>query len=133
MQNCILGYAKKMITKDVIKLEHYINETWPRFKTQKEIALQDLFPEPTNIGLKHIWRYGSADLTIFHNNQPICVLEPGGTQHFDERQYKNDARKFKLCELNNCRCLHMMNGLVNRLSKRKIRRLIGGFLWKKLK
>lgn len=122
-----------MITDDVIELESYINKTWPQFKTQKEIALRKLFPEPENKGLKHIWKYGSADLVIYKNDKIICIIEPGSTQHFKEKQHKNDARKFKLCELNNCKCLHMMNGLINRLSKKQFRKLIGGFLWKKLK
>ena len=121
------------ITADVIELENYINKTWPKFVTQKEIALKDLFPEPENRGLKHIWRYGAADLVVYRNNQPTYIIEPGGSHHFDEKQHKNDARKFKLCELNNCRCLHIMNNSTNRLSGRQLRKLIGGFLWKRLK
>lgn len=124
---------EQIITEEVKKLETYINKTWPKFTTQKEIALKDIFPEPENKGLKHIWKYGSADLIVFYNNKPVCILEPGGRQHFDEKQHKNDARKFKLCELNNCRCLHMMNRLIDRLSKKQFRKLIGGFLWKKSK
>lgn len=120
-----------MITKDVIKLEQYINKTWPIFKTQKEICLYDLFPEPKNKGLRHIWKYGVADLVVFWNVHPMCIIEPGGCQHFEKHQHKNDGRKFKLAELNNCRCIHMMNGLMNNLSKRSLRKLIGGFLWKK--
>ena len=122
-----------MITEDVIKLEQYINATWPKFKVQKELPLRKLFPEPENIGLNHIWRYGSADLVVFYNNKPICIIEPGGAQHFEEKQKKNDARKFKLCELNNCRCLHMMNGLIDRLSKKQFRKLIGGYVYGKSK
>jgi len=120
-----------MITDDVIQIEKYVNRTWKQFQTQKEIALRDLFPKPENKGLNHIWTYGSADLVIFYNNKPICILEPGGAQHFEEKQHKNDARKFKLCELNNCTCLHMMNGLIDRLSKKQFRKMIGSYLWKK--
>lgn len=122
-----------LITEEVIALEKYINKTWPKFVTQKEIALRDLFPKPENSGLKHIWTYGSADLVVFKDDKPICIFEPGGRQHFDEKQHKNDARKFKLVELNKCKCLHMMNNVVDGLSKRQLRRLIGGFLWKVLK
>lgn len=122
-----------MITEDVIKLEQYINQTWAQFKTQKEIALRDLFLEPENKGLKHIWKYGSADLVVFCNDRPICIIEPGGAQHFEKKQHKNDARKFKLCELNDCRCLHMINGLMNRLSKRQFRKLLGGYVYEKSK
>jgi len=122
-----------MITDETIKIERYINRVWPKFKTQKEIALRKLFPSPQNIGLNHIWKYGSADLVVFWNNKPICIIEPGGIQHFEDKQKKNDARKFKLCELNNCRCLHMINGLIDGLSKKQFRRLIGGYVYGKSK
>lgn len=117
------------ITDDVIILETFINKTWPKFTTQKEMALFDLFPEPENKGLKHIWKYGFADLVVKRNNKVVAIFEPGGPQHFDEKQKKNDARKFKLCELNNVKCFHLMNGFKNQISKRKLRQMIGRILW----
>lgn len=122
---------EQIITKEVIELETYINKTWPKFTTQKEVALRYLFPEPENIGLKHIWKYGSADLIVYRKSIPICILEPGGAQHFEKKQIKNDARKFKLAESNNCRCLHLMNNIIDNLSKQQFRKLIGGYLWRK--
>lgn len=71
-----------MITEEVIKIEKYINKEWPRFKTQKEASLNSLFPEPENKGLKHIWKYGAADLVIFRNNKVITIIEPGGNTSF---------------------------------------------------
>jgi hypothetical protein len=117
------------ITEDTIRLETYINKTWGKFTTEKEVALKNLFPEPENKGLKHIWKYGFADLVVKRNDKIIAIFEPGGIQHFDKKQKKNDARKFKLCELNNVRCLHLMNGFQNQVSKRKLRQMIGKNLW----
>lgn len=124
---------EQIISKEVVELEAYINKTWPKFTTQKEMALRDLFPEPENRGLKHIWKYGTTDLVVYRSSVPICILEPGGSHHFEKKQMKNDARKFKLAELNNCTCLHLMNKVISNLSKCKLRKLIGGYLWKKLK
>lgn len=118
-----------MITEEVIEIEKYINKTWSQFKTQKEVNLNLLFPEPENKGLKHIWKYGTADLVILRKNKIITIIEPGGVQHFDEHQSLNDRRKYKLAEKNNIRCLTMMNGVFSRLSRKKIRHLFGRYIF----
>lgn len=118
-----------MITEEVIKIEEYIHKEWPKFKTQKEMNLNLLFPEPENKGLKHIWKYGAADLVVYRNTKVIAIIEPGGSHHFEEHQSLNDQRKFKLAETNNVKCLTMMNGVFSKLPKRKIRRLFGRYIF----
>jgi len=120
-----------LITEDIQEIESYINKTWPKFETELEVKLKDLFKEPKNKGLKHIWKYGAADLVIRKNNKLICIIESGGSHHFtDEKQIKNDARKFKLCEINNVKCLQMVNGVKDKLSNRKWRKLLGKYLFR---
>jgi hypothetical protein len=122
-----------MITQDVIEVEQYIHKTWPKVRTVKPLRLSKLFPEPDNVGLKHIWKYGEADLVVFRHGLPVCIVEPGGAHHFEEHQSHNDRRKWKLAEINGVRCIHTVNGLQNRLSKRKLRQLLGGFIYGKNK
>lgn len=118
-----------MITEEVIKIETYINRTWQTFQTEKEVPLRKLFLQPSNPGLLHIWRYGAADLVVFKVGKPIVIIEVGGSQHWDERQMLNDRRKWKLAAINNVGCLKMMNGLSERLSRRKWRALLGQYLF----
>lgn len=122
-------FIKMQITDDIRQIEEYINKTWPKLATQKEVRLSKLFIEPTNKGLKHIWKYGSADLVVYKYNKPICIIESGGSHHWEEKQSLNDRRKWKLAELNGVRCLTMMNGLMTRLSKRKWRALLGSYFF----
>lgn len=120
---------REIITEDIKQIEKYINNTWKQFTTRKEHPLKELFPEPENVGLKHIWKYGSADLVVYRDNKPICIIESGGGHHFEEKQSLNDRCKWKLAEQNGVRCLTMMNGLIQRLSKRKWRALLGRYLF----
>jgi len=120
---------REIITEDIKQVERYINDTWKQFTTQKEIRLNKVFPEPENIGLRHIWKYGSVDLVIYRDDKPVCIIESGGAHHFEEKQSLNDRRKWKLAEQNNVKCLNMMNGLMQRLSKRKWRALLGRYLF----
>ncbi len=122
-------YYKEIITEDIREIEKYINVTWKNFTTVKEVKLNLLFAEPENTGLRHIWKYGSADLVVYRNNKPICIIESGGGQHFQEKQNLNDRRKWKLAEQNNVRCLTMINGLMHGVSKRKWRALLGRYLF----
>jgi len=118
------------ITEEAINIKEYINDKWPYFEVNLERRLSELFPEPSNVGLKHIWKYGSADLSIFLKDELIAVIEPGGSHHFnDERQVKNDRRKWKLCDINGVNCLFILNGVLNRLSNRRRRSLIGRYLF----
>lgn len=120
------------VTEEAKAIKAYIEQTWPRlFSAKVEVPLRTIFPEPENTGLKHIWRYGSADLIVFRNAKPIAIIEPGGGQHFDEKQSLNDRRKWKLSEQNGVRCLHVMNSVMNSLSKRKWRALVGSYLFSK--
>lgn len=120
---------REIITEDIKQIEKYINDTWKQFTTKKELKLNAFLPEPENVGLRHIWRYGSADLVVYKDNKPVCIIEAGGAHHFEEHQSLNDRRKWKLCEQNGIRCLTMMNGLMPRLSKRKWRALLGKYLF----
>jgi hypothetical protein len=117
------------ITLETLSIKEYIERTWKFFYVKVERPLRELFPEPENKGLKHIWKYGSADLIIYRNNKIICIIEPGGSHHWEEKQQLNDRRKWKLCEINGVRCLRMMNGLQDQLSKKKWRNLLGSFLF----
>lgn len=116
---------------DIELIEKYIKKSFKRFSTRKEMELKNLFPEPENKGLKHIWKYGAADLIVYRKSIPICIFEPGGPHHFEKKQMKNDARKFKLAELNKCTCLHLMNNVFARLSNRSKHRLIGSLVYRK--
>lgn len=121
-----------LITDDVRKVEDFINQAWTQFDTVLEVPLKELFHEPGNNGLKHIWKYGSADLVVYRDNKLICVIEVGGSHHVkDDKQKKNDARKWKLCDVNGVKCIGIMNGVQDGLSKRQFRKLIGSVLWKK--
>jgi hypothetical protein len=52
-----------------------------------------------------------------------------GSHHWEDKQSLNDRRKWKLAEINGVRCLTMMNGIMERLSNRKWRALLGRFLF----
>lgn len=118
------------ITDEQRSIATYIERTWPgRFKVEVGLRLSRLFPEPENTGLKHIWKYGEADIIVYRDEKPVAIIEPGGAHHFEEKQSLNDRRKWKLAEQNEVRCLSMMNGLQARLSKRKWRALIGRTLF----
>jgi hypothetical protein len=121
--------AIEIVTEDIKQIEKYINKTWRRFTTQKEVRLNKLFPEPENKGLRHIWKYGSADLVVYKDGQAICIIESGGSHHWEEKQSLNDRGKWKLAEKNGVRCLIMMNALKQRLSNRKWRSLLGRYLF----
>lgn len=120
----------KIITEEARSIEKFINLTWKKFDTELEVRLKELFPEPKNTGLQHIWRYGSADIVVRKDGEIVCLIEPGGAHHLqDEKQMRNDRRKWKLSEINGVRCLFLMNGLYGTLSNRRWRRLIGRFLF----
>ena len=120
-----------MTTEEEIKIRDYIRITWPKFRIEVGIKLSVLFPEPENVGLKNIWKYGHADISIYRRERFICLIEPGGSHHFENKQSLNDRRKWKLAEINNVRCVHLLNGLLERLSKRQFRKIIGGVLYGK--
>lgn len=118
------------ITKEAVDTEAYINNTWPSLKTRLEVPLRQLFPEPINCGLKHIWKYGAADIVVSRGDKIIAVFEPGGSHHFqDEKQIKNDKRKFMLCKKNGVRYLKYGNNVIYSLSKRQMRRIFGKYLF----
>lgn len=120
------------ITLEAIVIASFIRKKWGRkFDIKLEVKLSDLFDEPTNPGLKHIWTYGCCDIVVYKNNKPIAVIEPGGGHHFEEKQMKNDRRKYKLCEINGVKCLHLMNGVIGKLSNRKVRSMFGSVLFHK--
>jgi hypothetical protein len=119
-----------LITAEARAYKDYIESKWGHlFHVELEKPLRDLFPKPEQKFLHSIWRLGAADIVVFKNSKPICVLEPGGRQHYDEVQAKRDARKQKLCSLNNVKCLHIMNGTMSRVSKRQWKKFIGSYLF----
>lgn len=105
-------------------LADYIKENWPWFEIEIEKPLREIFPMPDNPGLKHIWKHGHADVLVKHHNIPVCIYEPGGSHHFDEKQARNDRRKYMLCKKNDCECIHMVANIDKGLSQRKYRQLI---------
>lgn len=119
-----------LITEEAIRTEDFINKTWPKLETKKEVPLRNMFAKPDNPGLKHIWTYGSADVVVYRDGKIIAVFEPGGSHHFqDEKQIKNDKRKFMLCKKNNVRYLKFGNNVIWSLSKRQMRKVFGKYLF----
>jgi hypothetical protein len=131
MTRCFMSEDLR-VTEEAKAIKAYIEQTWPRlFSVKLELPLKEVFSEPENAGLKHIWRYGSADVVVYRDSKPVTIIEPGGGQHFGEKQSLNDRRKWKLAEQNGVGCLHVMNGVMNSLSKRKWRALLGSYLFPK--
>lgn len=119
-----------MITDEQYSIAGYIDDMWPgKFRVSLGERLAQLFPEPSNIGLRHIWKYGEADIAVYRKKRLVAIIEPGGSHHFDEKQAKNDRRKWKLADINGVTCLMLMNGLQPQLSNRKWRSLIGRALF----
>ncbi len=118
-------------TEEEKSIREYISRTWSEFHTETGATLFTLFPEPENYGLKHIWTYGHSDISVFRKRRLVCLIEPGGSQHFEEHQSLNDRRKWKLTEINGVKCLHLMNGTMENLSKKQFRKLMGGVLYGK--
>jgi len=119
-----------LITEEAVRTEDFINKAWPKLKTRKEIPLRELFPKPENFGLKHIWTYGSADVVVYRDNKIIAIFEPGGSHHFqDEKQIKNDKRKYMLCKKNGVAYLKFANSVLWESSKRQMRRIFGKYLF----
>ncbi len=118
------------ITEDILYVQSYINRTWPKLRTEVEIPLKELFDEPENNGLKHIWKFGVADLIIYNGNKPTCIVEVGGHHHMhDKKQQRNDRRKFMLCKTNEVGCGHFMNGVLQKLSGKQRRRQLGKLIF----
>ena len=122
---------RTMVTEEELKIREYVKKTWSEFYTTSGDKLSILFPEPGNAGLKHIWKYGHADISVLRNDILVCLIEPGGGQHFEERQSLNDRRRWKLAEINRVKCLKMTNGLMEQLSKKQFRKLIRGVIYGK--
>ena len=119
-----------LITEEAIRTEDFINKAWPKLKTKKEVPLRELFEEPENRGLKHIWTYGAADVVVYNGDRIVAVFEPGGSHHLtDEKQKKNDNRKFMLCKKNGVRYLKFANSVIYQMTKRQMRRLFGKYLY----
>jgi hypothetical protein len=120
----------KIITDDAISIKEYIEHTWGKlFQVQLEVKLNKIFSEPENTGLKHIWKYGSADVVVYRDGKPHAIIEVGGSHHWEEKQSLNDRRKWKLADINNVRGINMMNQLMSSVSKRKFRAMLGSVLF----
>lgn len=123
------------ITGEALQIVSFINFQWRKhFTVRMEVPMKELFEQPENSGLKHIWKHGTADIAVYKRDTDklVAIIEPGGAHHYDEKQMKNDKRKWKLCEINGVGCLHLMNSVLHqKLSKRKMRALIGSVLFKK--
>jgi len=119
---------------EIEKTKNLIEKFWKgKFNFKREIPLKELFPEPKDKDLKHMWRYGHADLVVFKNGKLIAIFEPGGFRHLkDKRQIQNDILKYKLCRLNKVACCHFTNNTLERLkSNRQKRKFLGSYLFKK--
>jgi len=117
---------------EIEKLKELINKFWKdKFTFKKEVPLRELFPEPKNKNLNHIWKYGRADLAVFKNGKLIAIFEPGGFHHLkDKKQIQNDILKYKLCKLNKVSCCHFTNATLEKLkSNREKRKFLGSYLW----
>ncbi len=120
-----------VITDEAKAIRDYIVEKWGHlFDVQLEVKLNELFPEPENVGLKHIWKYGSADIVVSRKGNLVAIIETGGSHHWEEKQSLNDRRKWKLADINNVKCLTMMNGIMDSLSRRQWRNLLGQILFR---
>lgn len=109
-----------------------IEKFWKnKFTFKREIPLKELFPEPENKNLKHIWNRGHADLAVFRNGKLISIFEPGGAYHLKEKkQIQNDIAKYNLCKLNRVKCCHFTNDTLEKLrSNREKRKFLGSYLW----
>ena len=119
-----------VITEEALKIRDYIEKTWGGiFTVRVEVPLRVVFPEPQNVGLRHIWKWGSADLVVCRDGEPIAIIEPGGSHHWEEKQSLNDRRKWKLADINGVRGITLMNGVMDALSKRKFRAMMGAILF----
>lgn len=150
-----LAEENKLITETAKKVQAYIKETWPQFTPVLEVPMRDIFPDPggTNrSGLQRMWAMGAADIVVWRNvslpglfawerltpeqkqmliksKSMVSIFEPGGAHHFEKKQWRRDKCKWKLCQLNGVRCLRFANSLPDALSKRKLRAMIGKFLF----
>ncbi|MDI6602726.1 MAG: hypothetical protein QME57_01220 [Patescibacteria group bacterium] len=119
---------------EIEKTKNLINKFWKdKFIFKREIPLKNLFLEPENKSLQHIWNHGHADLAVFRNRKLISIFEPGGTRHLkDKKQIQNDILKYKLCRLNGVKCCHFTNDTLEKLkSKREKRKFLGSYLFGK--
>jgi hypothetical protein len=119
---------------EIEKTKNLIEKFWKgKFTFKREIPLKELFSEPKDKDLKHIWKYGHADLAVFRNGKLIAIFEPGGFHHLkDKRQIQNDILKYKLCKLNKVSCCHFANATLERLkSNREKRKFLGAYLFRK--
>lgn len=117
---------------EIEKTKELINKFWPgKFEFKREIPLKELFPEPKNKSLRHIWNYGHADLAVFRKGKLIAIFEPGGVHHLkDKKQIENDVLKYKLCRLNKVACCHFTNATLEKLkSNREKRKFLGSYLF----
>lgn len=114
---------------EISQIKAYLIRTWKHLTTRVEVDLKDVFPKPENKGLLHIWKWGSADLLVYRHGKLVCLIESGGSHHWEKKQSLNDCRKWKLAEINGVRCLTMMNGMMKRLSIRKWRELLGRYIF----
>ncbi len=118
------------MTEDQELIAFYIEKTWPKFVVKTEVPLAEMFDQPKNVGLRHIWKFGICDIVVYKDDKIRGVIEPGGAHHItDEKQIRNDKRKFMLCKQNGVSCLHIMNGIFEKLSKRQQRRVLGKVLY----
>jgi len=123
---------EQFITPQARAVGDMIQTFWPnRFQLKFEVPLHEIFPQPQNPGLEHIWRFGRADLLALSqkHQSAITLIELHGAHHWQARQARNDRRKYTLARENGVGCLCLYNSVVDRLSRRKMRGLLGGVLF----
>lgn len=133
MEGVVSAAFQECITPQTRAIAATIQSFWPeRFGLRYEVRLRDLFPEPENDGLRHIWRYGRADLVVTRPKSAkiVSLIELHGEHHWTEKQARNDRRKYMLARENEVECLALYNSIVDRISRRQMRGLLGGVLFR---
>tara|TARA_R100000027_G_scaffold64353_1_gene57743 strand:- start:486 stop:947 length:462 start_codon:yes stop_codon:yes gene_type:complete len=132
VEGVVCGSYEEFITPQVREIAGLIESFWPgKYDLRYEVKLSEIFPEPENHGLLHIWRYGRADLVVnfARTGRILSIIELHGAHHWTEKQAKNDRRKYMLAKENGVAGLCMYNSLIGRISRKKMRNLLGKYFY----
>lgn len=122
--------APPVVTEEAKSLADFLVGEWGHlFDVQLEVRLSTLFPKPRWSRLCHIWKHGSADLAVFREQRLVAIVEVGGPHHFDALRARNDENKARLAITNHVSCAILSNEIVRKLSKRRLRALLGAIIF----
>tara|TARA_R100000027_G_scaffold61606_1_gene53113 strand:- start:8326 stop:8787 length:462 start_codon:yes stop_codon:yes gene_type:complete len=133
-EGVVTGDYEEYITPQVREVAALIESFWPgKYNLRFEVPLKELFPEPENHGLLHIWKHGRADLVVNFEKtgKVVSLIECHGAHHWGEKQARNDRRKYMLARENNVSCLCIYNSVTGRISRKMIRNLFGNYFYRK--